>query len=852
MTANAMQKARSALMTMLALAAIGWVLPARQLAAAEVNTWKKVGGGVPAWRTGGVLVYAPDAGKMLFLGGMLGKSKPPEKDAHYVQAFDPAAGKWGVYSESRPKNGIHPYYQTAYDPRGKKLYCLSQIQARSLFRPEGQMYSFDLTAGTWTLHGRDPALKDMHWNSMALDPEKRRLVVIGADKRPDNIGWSRTAIYDIESGKWSRLPLPSVKVVKEHKDLAVATETLIELIGRTRLAWYRDPEGTGTAAELKALHERCTVLGKMPGMANFKDDLKACDELISARKTLEALKSARALQVKIETHAEARYPVPPSRRNSPMVYDAKNRCMMLFGGDHEDYLMNDTWILDMKTDAWRRARPKTAPSPRAGHMLVYLPASGKVAMHGGYLQSNSSGYYGPRWSKLLPIQVWLYDAGADSWDLVTSWTPKKGDASQPGYHGSFYGFYSDRFSPPALAADGKDCLFLASEKAAWKLKVDPARCDAPGTKKMGTAPNQRLYRKGFFRAAYCEVPDPPPNTNLDKLPANKFVKLPAPPRDTCQGDRSRVWGTAVWDPDRDQIIVWGGGHCVHSENPPIHYSPASGRMVEGYDAQESYTHCGQVGSTMMNRAWVGGHSYNTYGYDPRGKVMVTCNGYVYDPSRMDWLRSGPIKPPFPGCRGLVEPSKHGAVVLAPRKFGGRSALWLFDRGKGWSELAKPGQVPAGAGCVYDSRRDRLLFAYTGGWRKTGDGGLVAFNFKDRRVEKLSPANAELGKLAYAREIVYVEHADWLLFGTPYPWGKDAKQYVRAYDCAGNRWMLLKPEGFPIRGLKGLNIGALSSQGWLYDAKRKLVYVVDSNSWAVWALRLDPKTVKILTAKPEAD
>ncbi len=139
----------------------------------------------------------------------------------------------------------------------------------------------------------------------------------------------------------------------------------------------------------------------------------------------------------------------------------------------------------------------------------------------------------------------------------------------------------------------------------------------------------------------------------------------------------------------------------------------------------------------------------------------------------------------------------------------------------------------------------MLFAYPGGWHKPGDGSLMAFHFKDRRIEKLTPANAELGRLTFVREMVYVEHADLVLFGTPFPWPatKDTKRYyVRAYDCARNRWMLLDIPGY---SFGGPSVGRISSEGWLYDAKRKLVYVVNGNQWAVWALRLDPATVKIL-------
>ena len=307
----------------------------------------------------------------------------------------------------------------------------------------------------------------------------------------------------------------------------------------------------------------------------------------------------------------------------------------------------------------------------------------------------------------------------------------------------------------------------------------------------------------------------------------------------------RPYSTAIWDPDRDQILLWGGGHCVRSENPPIHYSPVSGRMVEGYDPQESYSVNGAIGSTVTNRPWVPGHSYGKYAYDPKSRLMVAscADIYVYDPSRMDWLRNAPIKRPDAALAvHTLESSRRGVVALAT-KSGGPLGLWLLYLKKGWIELLKPGHIPGGAGSAYDRKRDRLLCGYTGGWKKTGDGRLVAFYFQDRRIEKLKPANADLGRLSDAREMVYVAHADWMLFGEPYSEGKDkdAGPYVRAYDCAGNRWILLDIDGFPA--------GPQHSQGWMYDAKRKLVYVVDTNRWGVWALRLDPKTVRIRTDTP---
>ncbi len=810
--------------------------------AGAANTWQKLGS-APSWRDGAVLVPA-GAKQFLYFGG------PPKKGQAYVQAFDATAVKWSTHSEAAPGRGPLPLYRAAYDPGTGRIFCLSQKRwSHFVYLPEGLLYSYDPKARTWKEHPRDPLLAEIDWHVMALDSKRQRLVVVGGSKRPENVGWSRTVFYDIASGKWSVLPLPPADIVKKHKELVAAKESLIDLIGRTRGAWYRDPKGVGTAAELAALIARCAKLVARPGMIEFKADLAKYPGLIAAKKTLDALKAARALQLKMELRADEQYPVPPSRQNSPLVYDAKNDVCVLFGGDHQDYHTNDTWILDPKK-GWRRASPKKAPSPRAGHAMVYLPESGKILLWGGYEQESSTAYNAPCYNSYEPIyprQMWTYDAAADKWQLLKSWA--KGAAGNPGVAEYFYGYHAS-YSPVPLVVAGGDSVLLAWKSGTWRMQIDPGAADAAGTAKLGAAPNRRKYREGMFLAAYCEDPAAPPDTGLNRLPTNKLVKLPAPPKNVCYGCRNRVWGTSTWDADRDQILVWGGGHCVRSENPPIHYSPVSGRMVEGYDAQESYSQSGPFGTTTMLRPWVPGHSWDLYAYDPKSKRMVTHYGHVYDPDRMDWERNRRVKPPF--CKSYnaaLASTPHGVVAWSRLKRGSHdSGLWLFEvKKRKWTELLKPAKenpVVSVDNCtlVYDSRRDRLLMMTTP-WQKPGDGTLHAFSFKDRKLEKITPASLEIGKIRQAREMVYVEHADMVLFGYAWPDERSKeKKYVRAYDCAKNRWLLLDLGGFPDGGQR--------SHGWMYDAKRKLVYVVNANRWGVWALKLDPETLKPLTEDPK--
>jgi hypothetical protein len=832
-------------------------------------SWVRVDEGQTGQRSGSVLLWAPDLKRMLLVG--------PAQGAPFLQAFDPATRTWSQLASAAPsvKGGIHPYYQAAYDPGSKTVYCLSGGPV---------LYSFSLAERTtWKAHPAAPELEGLSWHTMACDTIHGRLVVLGADKKADNLGWSRTVIYDIASGKWSRLEVADKQVVRQHRELVAAKEALIDLVGRIRLAWYRDPRGVGTAAELAALGRRCEALKKTAQMSKFAEGIDAVADLLAGGKTLDALRSARQAQRRIEESAEAQYPVPCARRNSPLAFDEKNRVFVLFGGDHEDYLMNDTWVLDLVKKSWRRAKPDRAPSPRAGHALCGLPKSGRVALYEGYVQSSSTDYGAVPYRTLDPCQLWLFDPKADRWLLAASWPlPAKEDRTRPAPLGFFDGYASERFCPPELAGcagDGlaipgnpRDLLVLAAHPCGpwywtwkrpcetWMLAVDPGRVDTVGREKLGVAPNQRLYRTGAFLAGFCEVAQEPKPTGLDRLPENRWVRLPDPSCNPCRGCRQRDWGTCVWDSDRDQVLLWGGGHCVRSASTVAHYAPASGRIVEGFDADEPYGANGGGGfdSSLLNRPWVSTHNYNHYAYDPKCKLLVSGRGYLYDPERMDWLRMEPIPLPFKfgWSHTCVEGSAHGAVAWARKKGSDESGLWLFDRhpqagsrqagAPRWIDLRPKGKLFEpycdAHGMVYDSKRDRMLLGGVGGgYEKLSNGSLLAFDFNSRALDTITPENLELGRTRNAREMVYVEHADWVLLGELYPSGDRVPacgwagtRYTRVYDCGRNKMFLLDagdvPSGY--------------STGWMYDAGRKLVYVFTYRGEA-WAMKINPATARLV-------
>ncbi len=236
----------------------------------SANAWSRLGDGPPGERTGSVLVFARDSNRLLLFGGEYQGAGP-------VQGFDPATTQWSEFSTNRVKGQFHPYYQAAYYPKDRTVFCLSNGSI---------LYRFNTEERAWKAMAPAPALEGLSWHVLACDPEAGRLVAVGADKRIENVGWTRTVIYDIAAGKWETLPPPDEKVLNEHHDLVAAIEATIDLVGRSRLAWYRDPQGTGKEAELKALAQRCDRLANLPGMAAFQADLGPVIEALKARKTL--------------------------------------------------------------------------------------------------------------------------------------------------------------------------------------------------------------------------------------------------------------------------------------------------------------------------------------------------------------------------------------------------------------------------------------------------------------------------------------------------------------------------------------------------------------------------------------
>jgi len=529
------------------------------------------------------------------------------------------------------------------------------------------------------------------------------------------------------------------------------------------------------------------------------DALRAAAESAAAltpEATPETVRAMSAGAIRIDQAAELLDAEPPARALSPIVFDPKTKLYVLFGGDHCDYLTNDTWVFDPKEKQWQQRHPPAAPPPRANHELT-ANGDATVTLTGGYTYFSNTDYCGGQYVD-IGDGPWTYDVAANRW--TGTGEPAEDDARV---------YRTGPFLPE---------YFLEGPKP------DPA------------AQEKRLAE---LPANTWVAMDPPllPHLNRDWGSATLD-----PDRDLIlrfSGGHSAHGGTDVL-------------HYHLSTNRwelPFPVEFPLGQLYSNTSYPEGYN--------FNRRPWVTGHTYQNYGYDPGLKKMLFAgqktHTYVYDPTAADWVGR------FAKPEGMVYNSCFYTITICPTPKGSFAwtrdgALFRFNAAKmlweDWGEWTStvpelPGAIVDNSTLAYDARRDRLLFWRKGyGDKHTYDGQIHALVLRTGRVGTLSPEGmAGASAIPYLCQIRYDERHDVMLVGATLAPDANGFRRTPAYDCEKNRWGSLRITGDDPHGEKGRNV----SLGMMYDRKRGLFWAVDTKS-RVFALRLDPETADVQPLK----
>jgi len=111
---------------------------------------------------------------------------------------------------------------------------------------------------------------------------------------------------------------------------------------------------------------------------------------------------------------------PAKRAHAAMAYDPVSGGLILFGGQGQSGVYGDTWL--WKNGAWtQKTGLAPSPSPRAGAQMAY--DGGKLVLFGGYTLSGST--------KIPNGETWLWNGS--SWENATPADP--GDSPPAAYYG---------------------------------------------------------------------------------------------------------------------------------------------------------------------------------------------------------------------------------------------------------------------------------------------------------------------------------------------------------------------------------------------------------------------------------
>ena len=825
------------------------------LTKAPTNKWVKIGEIKEKIGTNFPILYSGKTRRFVMVGGGI-----------RIRELDLAAGTWQqVPLKGKPPKGRGGYFQSTCDSDTGKIFTYWANRTLTVDTSGWQLT--DLKASPSPAANPECLFKEREqtsytgdhsqliWGSLCYDPVNKEVLSVGGSSSSP-AGTPGVWIYSVAKNAWRRGEFGDAETKKLRSETAKLGEECWTLVSLARNRFYVSETPDETKADLAA--EATRVASAIDKLAGTTEDARASGKLKAAatelRKTTSQLKGAINAGT-LETLTAARRlcfdaacvlaAEPPARANSQMAYDASQKKIVLFGGDGLDRFFGDTWEYDCTKRVWQQRFPKSAPRPRAGHALLYLPKSKRVLLIGGYQYGNARGGYGSLGD------MWAYDTQKNEWSLIT---PAGVPRCAPVQH-----YHKVSVWPAAANKDDVVVMVDAGSSGPGKKTVSTWACrvDTSSSKVAAGSGGQAtvLYRNGPFE--WDKVAKPDANATLAKiknLKPNVWTQMPTP-----KGPIQRDWGTTAYDPERHQFLYWGGGHSSYMGTDVNHYSLRSGLWSQSYTPGIAINFAsGFIGPglvTFQNRPFIPVHAYQQYAYDPVSDLMVACffhHNFTYDVRRREWTGK-PFRPPFRSTtmRVSAETTPRGLIAWTDK------GMFLFDgKKRAWKKLpltGKPG-TPYGdaSGMCYDSKRDCLWLGYRGDSISKYDIKTGVLSSKFTGAPATLKKWSKKGRAPTIREMTYVADQDLVLFMPVRE--RNGKSVNSCFDPKDGKWYWLELPHMTAKGEVKPRVGRAGHNGYWwssamnFDPEYKVVLLSNPvrrvKGGRIWLLKLDRKTVKM--------
>ena len=855
------------------------------------NTWVTVDDD-PSGGCSAGLVYLPEQKGMLLYGRRDGRgvtnywAEVFQLNERKWAAWVPEAGRLSAqnergssYTQWKTQNGyempVLPHYNNCF--WSSHQMCLLPGQKKVLYFWGGATFTYDPARRTFEnlKIGLAAAPPDVMLGSMAWDPVNQEAILFGGgylkaytaggrsevkqEKQPDAWTperWDRrgTWAYSPAKNAWRKLETASKDVAAANARLLAAETELRALWGATRgIAFEHGDLVSGKKPdELAAMVDTfaAALSGCARDLAGNGADVYEQWQFTTARALIEkeitarlreaaaALRSAdgwkalRALDASERKLVEAQETLavaPRPRHYARLVTVPDSKVMVLFGGDGEDRFFADTWLLHLDTHQWERCRVNAHP-PEVGSGMVAMDYDAKNKV---VVLAHPAG------------AVWTFDVPRREWKKLGV----DGEFARKGKGGTWMSLeYAPDLDQHVLidtpaGTMNPNCLSRRTQM----LRLDLAsarRVEAPA----GTPEEawRRQYGQGSegpankYDLAWSFLPQTQEEyrqkvaahqKTLASMPANTWTQLKAP-----YTGWGRAYGSFCYDWDRDEILLWGGGHSAYMGNEVSQYDLNGNLWMESWNPEfPCHPHGSPDGpgwTPQFQHAVGSAHGYYNYSYSGSLRKTVFWGSILYDPDRMRFTAE-PLKllVESPGQAGGLRVEMNGAAVTfsvsAQHWYGGPFGVWQVDPKAMTNTRLKGSDTPFGANdrakATFDTKRKRILFyGATNSKEKGGKcNALWAYGVESGKWEKIEPAG-DAGPAVEAWNYCYAAKYDGLLIpARDATWFYDSdKNLMKKLDC--------KP--------------VTTAAGVIYSPRQDLFYMLDGDGYRpqqVWVFRYQP-------------
>lgn len=729
-----------------------------------------------------------------------------------------------------------------YVPQEDVIYCIEkkprktfsiykyEIESRTLTKINDKIPNFSADGIVMGKHGYGVSL--MRDVNIVYDVFNKELLFMGGHTINENAGFVGHWAFDVTKKTWRQFKDEDLKLGLLRKESILILKNLRTIQGilsnQHFNASYRNKKLENVVndfsllvSNIKSLMVKCemytgihklAVQYAIPKLKSTYADLTTLNQAISSKIfTPKELRKLYEIDNVLDETADLFLEFPSERVNAGINYNAKHKKILYFGGDHGNYLLNDTWLYDCESKVWLRQFPKKSPEARLANGQIFSPGKGDFALLlAGQKYKNRFIYFRRQFNMVK--DAWRFDFSKISWEKIG-----EGNSMRS-------------FSNP-VCLNSKNKLFGIATSGRWaKIKVSYWQANLIQNNHLKVekprGPDQRTYFsvvKEYDPQWYIEDQKPSPEkvkTWISSLPKNTWLDVPKASKQ-CP---TRDWGTCILDPDRDQFYHWTGGHMADPSDIVSTYHLSTNSWSIPYTA--TYLN---KGISFEGRPDCMNHTYLNYAYDLKSKKLIisaTGGMFIYDPDTRQY--ETPIKSshfqhayftklkstPY-GVLGWVSDKKRLFAL-----FSTTSKKWEpipLEKGSPFPKAAHGDE----AALEYDSKRDCMWFFTAKGYRKF-TGNVMRYDFKTKIMETVAAKNrATIGsKMRNLRETAFIAKQDIVLFNSFFR--QDGKVYQLVFDPEKSSWAVL-PISIKSKAAKK-DLGGVSL-GMMYDAKRNLVWAM---------------------------